>query len=79
MHIFEPPQAEILERIMPGVIETAIAGHLSGRVKVMGVSWRARLCIPDAHYVLLPGTPVTIVGRCGNTVLVLPYLVLPYS
>jgi membrane protein implicated in regulation of membrane protease activity len=73
MYILEQSQAEILEQTMHGSVEQAIAGHLPGRVKVMGVSWAARLCIPDARYVLNPGTPVTVFGRRGNTLLVLPY------
>ena len=72
MYILEQTPAEIMEQTMPGVVEQAIAGHLPGRVKVMGVSWTARLCIPDHRYVLSPGTPVTVFGRRGNTLLVLP-------
>ena len=74
MYILEQTQAEILEQAMHGVVEEAIAGHLPGRVKVMGVSWTARLCIPDNRYVLSSGTPVMAFGRRGNTLLVLPYM-----
>lgn len=73
MHTLEPIQAELFEQTLDGVVETAIAGHLPGQVKTMGVTWSARLCVPDPRCVLSPGTPVTIVGRRGNTVLVLPY------
>ena len=74
MYILETTQAELFEQTMQGEVEQAIAGHLPGRVKVMGVSWAARLCIPDARYVLARGTTVTVLGRRGNTLLVLPYV-----
>jgi membrane protein implicated in regulation of membrane protease activity len=73
MCILEQPAAEIMEQRIYGVVEQAIAGHFPGRIKVMGVSWAARLCIPDDRYVLPPGTPITVFGRRGNTLLVLPY------
>ncbi|RZM79554.1 NfeD family protein [Leptolyngbya iicbica] len=73
MYILETTQAELFEQTMHGEVEQTIAGHLPGRVKVMGVSWTARLCIPDGRYVLPSGTPVTVFGRRGNTLLVLPY------
>lgn len=74
MYILESTPAEIMERSLPGVVEQAIAGHLPGRIKVMGVSWAACLCIPDSRYILSPGTPVTVLGRRGNMLLVLPYV-----
>lgn len=74
MYILEHAQAEILEQTMDGIVEQAITGHLPGRIKVMGVSWTAKLCVPDNRYVLSPGTPVTVFGRRGNTLLVLPYV-----
>lgn len=72
MYIFAAIPAEIIEEALQGIVEQEVAGALSGRVKVMGVSWKARLCIPDNRYILPPGTAVTVFGRCGNTLLVLP-------
>ena len=72
MSIFEAIPAEIIEETLQGIVEQEVAGALSGRVKVMGVSWKACLCIPDNRYTLPPGTTVTVLGRRGNTLLVLP-------
>ena len=73
MQILESSQAELFEHALDGVVESAIAGHLPGQVKIMNVTWAARLCVPDPRYVLPAGTPVNIIGRRGNTLLVLPY------
>ncbi|MDB9526654.1 NfeD family protein [Oscillatoria sp. CS-180] len=62
---------EILNKTMYGVVESLIAGPIPGRVRVMGATWAARLCIPDSRYILAPGTPVIIFGRRGNELLVL--------
>jgi membrane protein implicated in regulation of membrane protease activity len=75
MAILEPTQAELFEHPLDGVVVTVIMGCLSGQVNIMSVTWLARLCVPDPRYVLPPGTPVSVVGRRGNTVLVLPYWV----
>ena len=72
MYILDATTAEIMEEQSQGIVEREVAGTLSGRVKVMGVSWKARLCIPDNRCILPPGTTVTVFGRCGNTLLVLP-------
>lgn len=73
MYVLKQTQAEIFEQTLHGIVESEIVGHLPGRVKVMGVSWTARLYTPDTRYVLSAGSPVTVVGRRGNTVLVLPH------
>lgn len=72
MYIREATPAEIMVEKPQGIVERKVAGSCSGRVKVMGVSWKACLCIPDNRCVLPPGTVVTVFGRRGNTLLVLP-------
>lgn len=71
MKIVELMQTEIFHQIMYGVVESTIAGPIPGRVKIMGFSWKACLCIPEARYILTTGTPVIVFGRRGDTLLVL--------
>lgn len=72
MYVLEHSQHQHFEQTMQGYVERTIAGDQSGRVRVMGVSWMARLSNPDTHAVLTPGMPITVLGRRGNTLLVLP-------
>ncbi|MEL6400925.1 MAG: NfeD family protein [Cyanobacteria bacterium J06626_4] len=72
MYILEQIPVEFFEQPLAGVVERDITAHLPGRVKVMGVSWKASLYDPATGYPLLLGTSVTVVGRRGNTLLVLP-------
>jgi hypothetical protein len=57
--------------VMYGIVESVIAGPISGHVRVMGVTWKARLCIPQSGYILVPGMPVIVFGCQGDTLLVL--------
>jgi membrane protein implicated in regulation of membrane protease activity len=63
---------EMFDNPMEGVSETVISGQLPGRIKVMGVSWEARLCVPDPRCKIVAGKPVIVIGRRGNTLLILP-------
>ncbi|MGD1941593.1 MAG: NfeD family protein [Leptolyngbyaceae cyanobacterium] len=72
MYILEQIPVEFFEQTMSGIVERDITAHLPGRVKVMGVSWKASLYDLDGSYILSPDTPVTVLGRRGNTLLVLP-------
>lgn len=73
MYILEQIPVEFFEQPLTGIVERGITAHLSGRVKVMGVSWKARLYEPDEACHLLPGMSVTVLGRRGNTLLVQPF------
>ena len=71
MATMEQLPIRIWDPVMYGVVESVIAGPVSGHVKVMGVTWKARLCIPQAGYILIPGMPVIVFGCHGDTLLVL--------
>jgi membrane protein implicated in regulation of membrane protease activity len=49
---------------------TEIPSHRSGRVMYEGASWRAVCCNPDEA--IAPKQRVQVVGREGNTLIVLP-------
>lgn len=71
METMEQTPITVWNPIMYGVVESVIAGPISGHVRVMGVTWKARLCIPQAGYILVPDTPVMVFGCHGDTLLVL--------
>ena len=72
MYILEQIPVEFFEQPLTGIVECDITEHLSGRVKVMGVSWKASLYDLDGGCTLSPGSFVTVLGRRGNTLLVQP-------
>ena len=72
--MFDPLPAHLLGTPAQGTVLSRLKGPQLGQVKVTGgVIFNARLCVPDAQCVLTPGAPVMVVGRRGNTLLVLPY------
>lgn len=73
MYILEHSQSDFFENPLNGIVEKAIIENGIGRVKVMGVSWMARLSTSEINCDLSPGTPVRVLGRSGNTLWVLPY------
>lgn len=71
METLEQSPIDIWDPVMYGVVKSVIAGPIAGHVKVMGVTWKARLCIPQAGFLLTPGMPVIVFGCQGDTLLVL--------
>ncbi|AOX02502.1 hypothetical protein BJP34_26395 [Moorena producens PAL-8-15-08-1] len=58
----------------PGVgkVERTITPTKPGRVKFKATYWPARLCDHDSQVTLMPDDQVTVVGRHGITLLVVP-------
>ncbi|NEP49020.1 MAG: hypothetical protein F6K65_09400 [Moorea sp. SIO3C2] len=58
----------------PGVgkVERTITPTKPGRVKFKATYWPARLCDHDSQVTLVPDDQVTVVGRHGITLLVVP-------
>lgn len=69
----DPPMAaEVIEEIR---------GSSTGLVRAKASFWTARLFLPDPSVCVPPGTRVTVIGRIGNTLIILPYdilAILPY-
>jgi len=55
-----------------GKVEKTITSSESGRVKFQGSYWPAQFYYPDSHLTANPDEVVTIVGRQGITLLVVP-------
>ena len=70
--------SESPEKIMifskPGIgeVEQIITETQPGRVKFQATYWPARLHNPEYEITLVPNTPVTVIGREGITLLVVP-------
>ena len=73
MTSFRAPSAELFEQPIDVVVEATITGRIPGRVCSMGTSWPGRLCVPDPHKTIPPGTRVHVIGLSGNTLWILPY------
>ena len=74
MYVLEPLQTERFDQAREGIVEQAISQQQPGRVRVLGVSWTARLCSPKRDKRIPAGTRVSAVGRRGNTLLVRPFV-----
>ncbi|EKU96779.1 hypothetical protein Lepto7375DRAFT_0692 [Leptolyngbya sp. PCC 7375] len=57
---------------LQGIVEEELSSDVPGRIKVMGVSWKTQLCVPNNRYTLTQGATVAVFGRQGNTLFVCP-------
>jgi len=71
-NLFIPEKVEKFPEPIAGTVEQAIAPNQSGRVKCLASHWPARFYQPDCQSTVLPDQPVSIVGMCGITMLVVP-------
>jgi hypothetical protein len=55
-----------------GKVERMISSTQPGRVEFQATYWPARLYHPEHEVTLVPDDPVTVVGRQGITLLVVP-------
>jgi membrane protein implicated in regulation of membrane protease activity len=63
---------ERFKRPVFGVIDEAVEGDRPGRIRYGGTCWFARPYIADLGLTFAIGQPVQILGRQGNTLLILP-------
>lgn len=59
-------------KVEAGKVEKTITSSQSGRVKFQGSYWPAQFYYPGSHLSANPDDAVTIVGRQGITLLVVP-------
>lgn len=74
MGLLQLPSPSI-ERFLPsavGVIDEAVEGDCRGRIRYGGTCWFARPYITDLGLTFAIGQLVQILGRQGNTLLILP-------
>lgn len=67
-----PEKITLFPKPGKGIIEQIITESQPGRVNFQATYWPARLYYPEQEVTLLPNTPVTVVGRQGITLLVVP-------
>jgi membrane protein implicated in regulation of membrane protease activity len=65
-------QVEKFSEPQIGVVEQTISPQQPGRVKFKGTSWPAQFYDPTFQGIVFIQQPVTIVGRKGLTMLVIP-------
>ncbi|MBD2109304.1 NfeD family protein [Nodosilinea sp. FACHB-13] len=67
-----PPPIEWFPSSAVGVIDEAVEGDCPGRIRYGGTHWFARSYTADLGLTFVVGQPVQILGRQGNTLLILP-------
>ena len=72
MDSFEPPSVHLFDQPISGRVESEVTSNHQGRVKCQGVSWKASLYLIDHPHPLMPEQVVDVIGREGNTLLILP-------
>ncbi len=63
---------EMFDQTVEGVVEEAICCGQRGRVKCLGTYWPAQIYDVDGEVSLVPQQRVSVVGRVGITLLVIP-------
>lgn len=72
MDFFQPLSIDMFSQPLEGVVEWSISLGRTGRVRLLGVSWTARLLVANPAISLEVDQKVMVVGRQGNTLLVEP-------
>ena len=72
MDFFERPLVHLFDQSISGRVESAVTSNHQGRVKCQGVSWKASLYLIGYPHPLMPDQMVDVIGREGNTLLILP-------
>lgn len=72
MSLENPATITLFPKPGMGIIEEIITESQPGRVNFQATYWPARLYNPEQEVTLLPNTPVTVIGRQGITLLVVP-------
>ena len=72
MYSFVPNKTQIFPSPVKGIVEKEIFGNQSGSIKYDGSFWRAKLHQTDDIKNIPVGQTVSVIGREGNTLLVIP-------
>ncbi len=72
MSLENPATITLFPKPGTGIIEEIITESQPGRVNFQATYWPARLYNPEQEITLLPNTLVTVIGRQGITLLVVP-------
>ncbi|MBE9139157.1 NfeD family protein [Nodosilinea sp. LEGE 07088] len=73
MNFFGSPSLEFFTPPGEGIATQSITSNNAGRVDVNAVSWPAKLHLNDRVLNISKGQKVVIIGRQGNTLLVVPF------
>lgn len=65
-------EVKIFSEVGTGIVEETITPKYPGRVKYRATYWPAQFYNQQEQMTLLPDAPVTVVGRQGITLLVVP-------
>ncbi|GAB4300686.1 MAG: hypothetical protein Fur0025_40500 [Oscillatoriaceae cyanobacterium] len=70
MNYFPPCQPTLFPQPIPATVLESICCHQKGIVKFQGNYWHAKFYQNNDQITIPPGEPVTVIGREGNTLLV---------
>ncbi len=69
---FSKDKPELFPEAIDGIVDETISSMQPGRVKCLGSYWPARLYQFERPVTLIPEQTVSVVGRVGITLLVIP-------
>jgi len=69
---FQPYDLQFFPSAKIGTVSESISADRPGRVWCSGTYWPARLCVNDYPAALKPKAQVTVIGKEGITLLVVP-------
>lgn len=72
MDLMLPETIELFSVPVSGHVKEPIAANRPGRVAAIASTWTARFYNPHCQVEVSPGEPVTVVGRHGIMLLVIP-------
>lgn len=72
MDLMLPETIELFSVPVSGQVKEPIAANRPGRVAAIASTWAARFYNPYCEVEIAPGEPVTVVGRHGIMLLVVP-------
>lgn len=72
MDLILPETIELFSVPVAGHVKEPIAANRPGRVAAIASTWAARFYNPHCQVEVSPGDPVTVVGRHGIMLLVIP-------
>jgi membrane protein implicated in regulation of membrane protease activity len=72
MDFFKRPSVHLFKERLSGRVESEVTVNKRGRVKCQGVSWTASLYSTDNFHRIEREQAVDVIGREGNTLLILP-------
>ncbi len=70
--LFIKEKPELFPQAIEGIVTEQISSVQPGRIKCVGTYWPARLYQMESPITLIPEQVVSVVGRIGITLLVIP-------